>query len=200
MGKVASDRTSALLALSHELADSVAQAGRFVVGVRARTLIGSSGIHWLQGVVVTADYTVERDEEISVKLPDGRTVSARLAGRDPAAGLAILTIQSEFPTAKRGDAAPIKAGHVVLAVARPGVRGLSASCGIVSALSGPRGRYIHVDLRMYPGFAGGPLVDGHGRVLGLNTVGPGGVALTIPSATVDRVVNRFMKDGRIVRG
>ncbi|HTU46264.1 MAG TPA: trypsin-like peptidase domain-containing protein [Bryobacteraceae bacterium] len=190
-----SDSASALLSLSHELADSVAQAGQSVVGVRARPRLGSSGIHWFRGVVVTAGHTIERDDEITLELPDGRTVSAELAGYDPRSGLAMLTARGEFPVAVKGDAASLRVGHMVLAVARPSERGLCASWGIISALGGKRGGYIHLDLTMYPGFSGGPLVDAHGRVVGLNTLSPKGAALTIPKATVDRVVGRFIRNG-----
>jgi S1-C subfamily serine protease len=199
MLRLESDSASALLSLSHELADSVAQAGRSVVGVHARPGLGSSGIHWARGVVVTADHTIERDEEISLELPDGQTVSALLAGHDERSGLAMLTARGEFPVAVKGDAASLRVGHMVLALARLSERGLSASWGIISALAGKGGRHIHLDLTMYPGFSGGPLVDAHGRVLGLNTLGPKGVALTIPRTTIDRVVGRFLRNGRAGR-
>ncbi len=188
-----SDSASALLSLSHDLADSVAQAGQAVVGVNARPRLGSSGIHWSRGIVVTADHTIERDEDISLDLPDGRTVSAVLAGHDPKSGLAMLTTRGAFPIAIKGDTASLRVGHMVLAVARPSERGLSASWGVISALGRKSTGYIHVDLTIYPGFSGGPLVDAQGRVLGLNTVGPKGVALAIPRATIDRVIGQFIR-------
>jgi S1-C subfamily serine protease len=209
MKTLASERASALLALSHELAESVAQAGRAVVAVHGRPRLPSSGVHWRQGVIVTADHTVKRDEEISVGLPDGRTISALLAGRDASTDLAVLKLpEVECPTVERGDAGSQRVGHVVLAVARPGERGLSASWGVISALGGPWrtwyggqvDQFIRVDLTLYPGFSGGPLVDAHGRVVGINTSGPRGMVLTIPWATVDRVVGQLLEKGRIAHG
>ena len=67
--------------LSNDLAAVVERAGSAVVAVNARQRISSSGVYWRPGVVVTADHTVRRDEQITVTLADGRTVSATLAGR-----------------------------------------------------------------------------------------------------------------------
>jgi S1-C subfamily serine protease len=209
METLESEGASALLALSHELAESVEQAGRAVVAVHGRPRLPSSGVHWRQGVIVTADHTVKREEEVSVGLPDGRMISALLAGRDASTDLAVLKLREvEFRTAERDDAVSLRVGHVVLAVARPGERGLSASWGVISALGGPWhtwyggqvDQFIRVDLTLYPGFSGGPLVDAHGRVVGINTSGPRGMVLTLPCSTVDRVVGQLLENGRIAHG
>jgi S1-C subfamily serine protease len=211
MEKVASEGAGALLALSNDLAEAVARAGQAVVAVHARPRMPSSGVHWRQGVIVTADHTVRRDEEINVGLPDGRTLPAALAGRDASTDLAILTLTAaELPVADIGDASALRVGHVVLAVGRPGERGrgLSASWGVISALGGPWrswhggqiDQFIRPDVSIYPGFSGGPLVDAHGRVMGINTSGPRSIPLTIPPATVNRVVGQLLEKGRIVRG
>ena len=74
----------ALLGLSNDLANAVETAGVSIVTVHARNRVPSSGVHWTSGVVVTADHTVERDDGITVGLPDGRTLQATVAGRIPA--------------------------------------------------------------------------------------------------------------------
>jgi S1-C subfamily serine protease len=211
MERSQSEGASALLALSNDLAEAVARAGQTVVAVHGRPRMPSSGVHWRQGVVVTAEHTLKRDEDLSVGLPDGRTAPAVLAGRDPSTDLAVLKLQGEeFPTAEIGDAGALRVGHMVLAVARPGERGrgLSASWGVVSALGGPWrtwhggqvDRFIRLDLTLYPGFSGGPLVNAHGRVVGINTSGPRSTVLTIPRLTVDRVLDQLLEKGAIVRG
>jgi S1-C subfamily serine protease len=209
MERLSSEGASALLALSNDMAGAVEAAGRSVVAVHARPRIPSSGVHWRRGVIVTADHTLRRDEEISVTLPDGGMIPAVLAGRDASTDLAVLTPQAaEFPVADIGDAAALRVGHVVLAVARPGERGVSASWGVISALGGPWrswhggqiDRFIRPDVSLYPGFSGGPLVDGHGRVMGINTSGPRSTVLTIPPETINRVVAQLLEKGRIMRG
>src|SRR5439155_6839460 len=90
MDTKSSEALSPLLALSNHLADAVESAGRSVVAVNARPRTPSSGVYWREGVVVTADDTVKRDEEITIALADGRTAPATLAGRDPGPDLAVL--------------------------------------------------------------------------------------------------------------
>lgn len=208
MDTSSSETASALLALSHELAEAVERAGRAVVAVNARQRMPSSGVHWREGVVVTADHTVKRDEEITVTLPDGGSAPAMLAGRDSSTDLAVLKLQGvELPTADLGDVSSLKVGHLVLAVARTGERGPSASLGVISALSGAWrtwhggqiDRFVRLDLTLYPGFSGGPLVDGQGRVVGINTSGPRNMVLAIPASTVTRVVDQLLEKGHIAR-
>lgn len=200
---------STLLALSQNLADAVEKAGRAVVAVNARHRIASSGVHWRSGVIVTADHTVRRDEEITVTLPDNRKVAAKLVGRDSTTDLAVLKLQDvDLPTAEIGDAESLKVGHMVLAVARPGESGLSASWGVVSAKGGV-GRnwcggqidsFLRLDLSLYPGFSGGALVDASGTVVGINTSGPRNMVLAIPVDVVNRVIETLLEKGRIARG
>ena len=104
----AGETSGVLLSLSNDLAGAVERAGRATVAVNARQRVPSSGVQWRQGIVVTADHTVERDEDITVTLPDGRTVPATLAGRDPGTDLAVLKVQgAEWPAAEIGDAAHV---------------------------------------------------------------------------------------------
>src|SRR5512143_1505874 len=81
-----------LAALSEELATATASAGRSVVAVHARRRIPTSGVYWQEGVVVATHHTLEREESITVTLPDGTTASAELAGRDPTTDLAVLRL------------------------------------------------------------------------------------------------------------
>lgn len=204
------ETTGVLLGLSNDLANAVERAGRSVVAVNARHRTPSSGVHWRQGIIVTADHTVERDEEISVILPDGKVVAATLAGRDPGTDLAVLRAQGiEIAEAEIGDASGLKVGHMVLAIGRPGDSGLGASVGVVSALGGPwrtwRGgqidQLVRPDLTFYPGFSGGPLVDAQGRVVGINTSGLSrSMGVAIPASTVNRVTDQLLTKGRIARG
>lgn len=200
---------SNLLALSHSLADAVEKAGRAVVAVNARHRIPSSGVHWRSGIIVTADHTVRRDEEITVTLPDNRKIPAKLVGRDSSTDLAVLKLQDvDLPTAEIGDTESLKVGHMVLAVARPGESGLSASWGVVSAkggawrnwCGGQIDSFLRLDLSLYPGFSGGALVDASGSVVGINTSGPRNMVLSIPVATVNRVIDTLLEKGRIARG
>jgi len=198
-----------LFAFSNDLASAVERVGRTVVAINARRRIPSSGVHWRAGVIVAANHTVRRDEDITVTLPDGTTAQAALAGRDAGTDLAVLRVSgATLPTAEPGDGSELMVGQVVLAVGRPG-ESVTASLGIVSALGGEWrtwhggriDRLVRLDVAIYDGFSGGPLVDARGRVLGINTSGLArAAALTVPTSTVDRVVDQLLEKGRVARG
>lgn len=210
MDTSSSNKEGALLALSNDLAAAVEEAGRAVVAIHARPRRPSSGILWRRGVVVAADHTIERDEEITITLPAGRSVPASLAGRDASTDLAVLRLDDAGEkVAELRDAATLKVGHLVLAVGRSGGNSLGASLGVISALGGAwrtwRGgqidQFVRLDLAIYPGFSGSALVNSEGRIVGLNTSGLArGLAIGVPAATVNRVVTELLEKGHVARG
>lgn len=209
-----SETNNALLALSHSLRSAVERASPSIVAVYARPRVPTSGVLWRPGVIVSTNHTVKRDEEITVMMHDGRSASATLAGRDPGTDLAVLRLEGDHHTSESGiaptaDSAPLGVGHIVLALGRASEHGVSASFGIVSAIGGAwrtwRGgeidQLLRLDLAIYLGFSGGALIDAEGRVLGINTSGLArGAGVTIPAATVNRVVDSLLTQGRIKRG
>src|SRR5437667_7056493 len=200
---------SAIAKYSDELAAAAAQAGPSVVAVYARRRIPSSSIYWRDGVVVTAEHTIRREDEIKVALPDGKRVAGQVAGRDPGTDLAVLKLESGKPQVPQfGDPAHLKLANFVLALGRTRSGNLVASAGIIGGIGGEwrtwRGgridQSIRLDLELYPGFSGGPLVSAEGKVLGVNTNGLGrGRAVTIPVATVNRTVDELLAKGYIAR-
>src|SRR3954470_11828275 len=96
-----------LAAFSNELAVVVARAGQGVVAVHARPRFSSSGVFWRPGVIVTAEHTIRREEEITVTLPDGTNVPATLAGTDPGTDIAVLRVESATQTPGVTAAAPV---------------------------------------------------------------------------------------------
>ena len=192
-----------LLTLSNDLAAAVERAGQVVFGVNARTRLGSTGVHWRSGLIVTANHTVRVDEDITVTRPDGRAIAATVAGRDPAFDIAVLKVDApDVAVADLGESNAVRVGHLVLAVGR----GPCASWGVVSAIGegrGPRsagGALFSLDLTLYPGFSGGPLVNAQGQVIGVNSSGTSRhLQLAIPSAAVTRVVDELVRRGRLAR-
>ena len=201
-------QTSALAALSSEISATVEAAAATVVRVDARRRVDASGIAWGDGLVVTADHVVERDEEIELGLPDGSTAAATLVGRDPATDLALLRAERTPPAAARADAASLRVGQLVVAVGRD-EDGPSATLGVLSALQGPwrtwRGgeidRFIRPDITLAAHASGGSLVAAGGAVIGMNTWGLSRRSpLTIPIATIGRIVDALLAGGAPKRG
>ena len=198
-----------LESLSNDLAGAVDRAGQSVVAIHARRRIPASGIHWRPGIIVAAHHTIQRDDDITVSLVDGTTAAATLAGRDPTTDLAVLKVDdAKVPVASLADGAGIRVGALVLALGRPG-SAVTASLGVISTVGGEWrtwhggsiDRFVRLDISIYDGFSGGPLVDAAGRVLGVNTSGLSrGAALAIPVTTVNRVVDQLLKSGRVARG
>lgn len=195
--------------ISKGFAEAVKAAGRWVVAVEGRDRFASSGVHWREGLVVTAEHTLKRDEDISVSLPDGSRLDATLVGRDPGTDLAVLKVESELPSPNRATPEAFDPGSLVLAVARSPEEGLGAALGVVSAWSGPwrtwRGgqveRFLQPDVSMYPGFSGGALIDPDGRLLGVNTSGLSRrMSITLPLETVDRVISEIQQRGHVTCG
>jgi S1-C subfamily serine protease len=195
--------------ISNEFAAAAEKVGSSVVAVHARRWMPTSGIEWKRGVVVTVHHGVQRDEDIKVLLDGGRAVSAKLAGRDPSTDLAVLRIEEGSSGAPQlGDSTSLKLGHLVLALGRTRRGDLVASSGIIGGISGEwRNRqggnldqHIRLDLALYRGFSGGPLLNARGEVIGVNTRGLGhGRAVTVPVATVNRVVEQLLEKGHIAR-
>jgi serine protease DegQ len=202
--------SSLIETFSSELASAAEQAGQSVVAVHARHRMSSSGIQWRKGVVVTADHAILREENIRVLFQPDKSVTATVAGRDFSTDLAVLKLedQSGLTVPEFADTSALKLANLALALGRSRRGYLVASMGIIGGLSGEwrTGRggkldlHVRLDLDLYPGFSGGPLVTAKGKVAGLNTHGLSrGRAVTIPVATVNRVVDELLAKGRIAR-
>jgi S1-C subfamily serine protease len=202
-----------LLTFSQSLAKAVERISKAVVAIDARPRVATSGIVWRDGVIVSTNHTVQRDEEITVQLADGRRLPANLAGRDPSTDLAVLRVEPDqalgidpVTTTAHNELA---VGNLTLAVGRiHRERGVTASFGIVSTLGdkwrtwrgGEIDRLIRPDVSIFIGFSGGALIDVEGRVIGINTTGLArGAGLTIPASTVNHVVDTLLEHGRIAR-
>jgi S1-C subfamily serine protease len=204
----AAKSSTALTELSSQLASAVQTAGESTVAIHARRRIPSSGLVWRDGIVVSASHTVRRDEGIPVSLASGESITATIAGRDPATDLVALRLKGvKARVAPRADADTLRVGSLVLAIGRPGPS-VTASFGIISAMTdgwrtwqGARvDQLLRLDLAVYDGFSGGPLVDASGGVLGINNSALArGAPVALPAATVDRVLDELLERGYVRR-
>jgi S1-C subfamily serine protease len=202
-------QTSALGALSGDLAAAVAAIAPSVAYVDAHPRRDASGIAWDAHHLVTVDHAIDREEDIEILLHDGATARASLVGRDASTDVALLRTDAVLTPAPRADLTSLAVGHLVLAVGRDEDGAPGASLGIVSSLDGAwrtwRGgevdRFIRPDLNVYASFSGGPLVDASGRIVGMNTWGLSRrTALMLPITTLERVVAALAHGGRVARG
>jgi len=199
-----------LLAFSTELADRVAGAGSFVVSIAGHPRFTSSGIHWGDGLVWTADHSLKRTDPVAVTLPDGVTVGAKRVGRDPATDVALLRMEGASGAGMAAsDGESARAGALTLVVGRSAHSGVTASMGVISSVGGAWRTWgggqmeqrIQLDMSLYPSSNGGAVVDMSGRVIGMATSALSRLgAVVVPTATLTRSLQQLLERGRVARG
>jgi len=201
--------SATLASLSTELADVVEATAPSVVRVEGRRRSTSSGVVWsADGVVVAAHHAVDFDEDVPVGLADGRSIKARVVGRDPGSDFAVLRLEASGLAPARWASTTPRVGEIVVSLSRPG-RSARARLGVLSAAGGewrtPAGgrleSYLETDVALHPGFSGGLLAGVSGEALGVNTAGLlRGGSLAVPPAAVRRIVEALLARGHVRRG
>ena len=151
-------------------------AGRSTVGIGNRWR-GGSGVVVEAGKVLTNAHNLHGDE-IRVFFADGREADAKVLGADGDGDLAVIGVDTgEAPAIEWGDGTALVIGAPVVAIGNPAGQGVRVTLGFVSGLGrvfrGPRGRRVVGAVEhtapLLPGSSGGPIVDGDGKLLGINT-------------------------------
>jgi serine protease Do len=182
---------------------------------RGRTRGAGSGVAITpDGFLLTSAHVVARtDAGGRASFADGRDLEFEVVGADPLSDLAVLRATADdLVPAELGNAEELRVGQLVVAIGNPHGFAGSVTAGVVSALGRSlpvrEGRaqrviddVIQTDAALNPGNSGGALVDGRGRVVGINTAVAGvGLGLAVPvNATTRRIVAELMRDGRVRR-
>ena len=174
---------------------------------------GSGFIIDKSGLIVTNNHVIDASKKITVKLPDGRSFTAKLIGTDPATDIALIKITSDkpLPTVEFGDDRGLRVGDWVVAVGNPFGLSNSVTAGIVSSIgrdigAGNYNDFIQIDAPINRGNSGGPTFDLRGQVVGMNSMifspsgGSVGIGFAIPSSTIHDVVAQLQAHGRVARG
>ena len=203
-------------AVARDLAPSVAnlRVTRRLRGGRTAMGGGSAVVITPDGFLVTSAHVVEGSRSGGASFVDGREMRFAVVGADPLSDIAVLRAGAEdLAPAQLGDASDLRVGQLVVAIGNPHGYAGSVTAGVVSALGrslpvgrrgGPRRmveNVVQTDAALNPGNSGGALVDGSGRVVGINTAVAGvglGLAVPINDAT-RRIISTLMADGRVRR-
>ena len=172
---------------------------------RSTVLVGAgrgngSGIIWAGDGVIITNAHVARGSTISVQLWDGRKFDASVTSRDSRRDLAALRVKAtNLPAAVIADSSRVRAGELAIAVGNPfGFVG-ALSTGVVHGVGPIRGlgpqSWVQATVRLAPGNSGGPLADAQGRVIGVNAMVAGRLALAISSNTVASFLSADPADG-----
>jgi serine protease Do/serine protease DegQ len=166
-----------------------------------------------QGLIVTNQHVIDRAEEITVQLSDGRELPGKLAGADPDTDIAVIRVAAENLTAiVPGNSDHVEVGDFVLAIGHPFLIGQTVTSGIVSGLNRNNvgleaiEDFIQTDAAIYPGNSGGAMVNLRGELIGINTAfvggttGNAGMGFAIPVNMARVVVDRIVEIGDVRRG
>ncbi len=214
MTESTASETAALDAYSRIVTRAVETLDPAVVQVRGigeRSGIGSGVVVANDGLVLTNSHVAAGARRVHLTMTHGGQAEADVICDDPDTDLAILRAPSlDVPAARLGDSGTLKRGQLVIAIGNPLGFESTVTAGVVSALGrGLRARngrlvddVIQTDAALNPGNSGGPLVNGAGEVVGINTAmiaGAQGLCFAVSSNTALFVLRQFLLHGRVRR-
>jgi len=166
-----------------------------------------------QGLIITNNHVIDRAEEITVQLADGRELVAKLVGGDADTDVAVIKVEAENLTEIGiGNSDQVEVGDFVLAIGNPFLIGQTVTSGIISGLHRTNvgieryENFIQTDAAIYPGNSGGALVNLRGDLIGINTAFIGatnsnpGMGFAIPINMARIVADHIMETGDVRRG
>ena len=170
-----------------------------------------------KGYVLTNNHVISQAQKISIQLNDGREFDAKLVGSDEQSDIALLQVlkPSNLTQIAIADSDKLRVGDFAVAVGNPFGLGQTATSGIISAL-GRSGlnlegleNFIQTDASINRGNSGGALVNSLGELMGINTLSfdksndgetPEGIGFAIPFQLATKIMDKLIRDGRVIRG
>ncbi|MEA3369581.1 MAG: DegQ family serine endoprotease [Candidatus Ratteibacteria bacterium] len=173
--------------------------------------LGSGIIIDKDGYILTNNHVVARAEEIKVVLVKNEEYDAKIIGRDPKTDLAVIKIESNkaLPVAALGDSDNLRVGQWAIAIGNPFGLNRTVTVGVISATGRAElgiatyENYIQTDASINRGNSGGPLLNIHGEVIGVNTAivgGATGIGFAIPVNMAKEILGDLIDKGKVVRG
>jgi putative serine protease PepD len=178
---------------------------------------GSGSIIDDQGDILTNYHVIANAEKLTVSFGGGKNYPAKVVGRDPDTDLAVIRLlespKEQMTVVPLGDSDRLIVGQKVLAIGNPFGLDRTLTTGVISGLQRPiraqNGRQIEgaiqTDASINPGNSGGPLLDSHGRMIGINSQiespsgASAGVGFAIPVNIAKRIVPQLVKNGYVRR-
>ncbi|AHG19756.1 serine endoprotease [Chania multitudinisentens RB-25] len=202
----------------------VRRAAPAVVNIYNRNMSGATNVLSLgsgvimneRGYIITNRHVIKDAQQITVVLQDGRRYEALLVGSDSLTDLAVLKIDpGNLPVIPINTQRPAHIGDVVLAIGNPYNLGQTVTQGIISATgrislsTTGRQTFLQTDASINRGNSGGALVNSLGELMGINTLTydkitdgetPEGLGFAIPTELATKIMDKLIRDGRVIRG
>jgi S1-C subfamily serine protease len=191
--------------LSTSLADRIAATAPIVVGIQSGKR-PTSGILWRSDVVVASEQMLPEDTSAFQVVRAGQTIGATLAGRDPGTNVAVLKLETALDGTPPPAADAVRVGNLALVVGADATGGATGRLAMVHALGdawhsmagGRIDALVRLDTRLGDD-EGGPVLSLAGGLIGMSTSGPRRRTIVIPTATLARVIDPLLTEGRIAR-
>lgn len=171
---------------------------------------GSGFILSNDGLILTNAHVVDKADQVTVVLKDGRSLTGRVLGEDTLTDVAVIKVDaSNLPTVQFGNSEGLRPGEWAIAIGNPLGLDNTVTAGIISAtgrtsgdigVTDKRVGFIQTDAAINPGNSGGPLLNQYGEVIGMNTAiigGAQGLGFAIPINTARRIATQIINKGRV---
>lgn len=191
--------------LGIELSKIVEQASRSIVLVEGRRL-PSSGIVWQKNLVISADHSLPRTEELHIKTSTSETIVGIVIGRDPSLDIAMIKLEADLPPLENSRDVKLKAGQLGVCLGRANGGRVLAALTMVSGVDdnyrnwrgGILDQFLRLDVAPFPGFSGSALLLPNGKIAGMTTsVFSRHFGLVVPASNIDRLAQRLLAKGSI---
>lgn len=199
-----------LSGLSQSLVQLVEEASGGVVAVKAAPYRVVTGLSLHEDLIAVADHSLRREGRVPIQSADSKTAVATILGREPSLDLAFLKVEGITLTPlATADAGSLRAGMLAAVIGMTMDVGVSASVGVLGAVGGPRrtwrggtlDSFLRLDVNLYPSQSGAAVVDVAGKLIGMATPGLSRHStLAVPIATLQRVAEELLREGRIRHG
>jgi len=170
---------------------------------------GSGFVIEASGEILTNYHVIQNAERIMVKFADGRSLQARVLGVDPDTDIALVKVEAQgLPVAPLGDSRALRVGEWVCAIGNPLAYEHTVTVGVVSYLGrklfdSSLDNYIQTDAAINFGNSGGPLINGRGEVVGINSAisqRASNIGFAVPINEATAILPQLKSEGRVARG
>lgn len=178
------------ISMGQELADAAERLRSRTVEIRSAESGRGSGVIWRPDGLIVTNAHVATALRPMVRLPNGRMLAAKVVDRNERQDIAFVQIEpTAFSSIEVRDPGSLRTGELLIAIGHPADAKGACAVGILAETPGASDWLIRADIRLAPGYSGGPLCDAQGRIVGINSMVAGGFGVAVSAAAVQRLID-----------